>query len=129
MQSKFTTSGATNSGVPKSTWNSHNILVKFLFDSFYLRGLNIYSEALVWIELAGQTKVNDLDAIALLCEYQNVFGLQVQVDDAIPVDEGHGFTDLANKDSADPFGEDELIIYNAIEQFSTFNAVDIFRFF
>lgn len=126
MQSKFTTSGATNSGVPKSTWNSHNILVEFLFDK-YLLGLNNYPEALVWIELAGQTEVNDLDAIALLCEYQNVFGLQVQVDDAIPMYEGHGLTDLANKHSADPFGEDEFIIYNAIEQFSTLNAVNIFQ--
>jgi len=45
------------------------------------------------------------------------------MDYAIAMDKGHGLTNLANKDPADPFGEDELIVHHSIKKLATFNAV------
>jgi len=45
------------------------------------------------------------------------------VDYAIAMDKGHGLTHLANKDPADSFGEDELIVHHSIKKLATFNAV------
>lgn len=81
-----------------------------------------HSQALIGIEFACQSKVNDLDAISLLWQYQDILGLQVEVDDAIAVYKGHGLAHLAYEDSAHALCENKLIVHNTIEELAAFNA-------
>lgn len=123
MQSKLTTSGATNSGVPKRTCRN-GIRYKTRNHIIYniLNGPATHSQTLVGIKFACQAKVNDLDAIALLCEHQNVLRLQIQMDNAVTVYKGHGLAYLTYKDTTHALREHEFIVHHTIEQFAALDA-------
>lgn len=81
-----------------------------------------HSQTLIGIKFACQAKVNNLDAIALLCEHQNVLRLQIQMDNTIAVYKGHGLAHLTYEDTTHALREHEFIVNYTIKQFTALDA-------
>ena len=70
------------------------------------------------MDLPGKSEVYDFDVGAVFPHQDDVFRLEVEVDDGVPVEVGDALTDLAHEEDDLGLGEVKLLRGHALEELS-----------
>lgn len=74
------------------------------------------------VVVAGQAKVNDFNAVAGLCETQDILGLQVQVQNILAVNKRYSLANLLHEYRARLLRQRELVINYALKQLTAIDT-------
>ena len=76
-----------------------------------------------------QPEVNDFDQVVVLVDTENVFGLQVQVQDGLQVHVLHTLANLAHEMYAIALRQLQILVRYSIEKFTTGDTENFFKNF